>query len=245
MERQVAEQGYKKKSPSENKPQKQNLPVKEKIEEKKKEVDTEKTSKPQEKTQTSIPSKDEKPKTEEKKEEPKKVEKVLVKKEFALVYGKDLPLSYKTSGAVCRFIKNRNPQKSIELLELVQRKRISIPVRGEAAHKRDQKKGYARGKYPEKTSKFFIKLLKNLIANAKVNNMDTEKIIVTIAKADKASNSIRGTRIGFGRKKFKRAHVFIKAEEKKDKTNKKLSKNKAQNETKAQKIEIKQEINKK
>ena len=194
MERQVAEQGYPKKEQPVAKQQKQNLPAKEKKEEKK---------------ETKI---EEKSKVEE-----KKPEKTIIKKEFAVVYGKDLPLSYKTSGAICRFIKNKNPQKSIELLELVIKQRMSIPVRGEAAHKRDQKNGYARGKYPEKASKFFIKLLKSLIANAKTNNLDTEKIIITIAKADKASNPMRGTRLGFGRKKFKRAHIFMRVEEKKDK----------------------------
>ena len=195
MERQVAEQGYQKKDQSVVKQQKQNPQVKEKKEDKK--IETEK------------------PKTEVKPIKP------IIKKEFATVQGKDLPISYKMAGAICRFIKNKNPQKSIELLELVKNQRMSIPVRGEAAHKRDQKGGYSRGKYPTKSTEFFIKLLKSLIANAKTNNLDTEKIIVTIAKADKASNPIRGTRLSLGRKKFKRAHVFIKVEEKKQQEKKK------------------------
>jgi ribosomal protein L22 len=213
MERQVAEQGYQKKSSSQNKPQKQNLPVKEKIEDKNKNQEPVKQEPKKEEQK-----KEEIKKPTETKTETKPVEKPGIKKEYAVVYGKDLPLSYKMSGAICRFIKNKNPEKCIELLELVRMQRMSIPVRGESAHRKDQKNGYARGKYPEKSSRFFIKLLKSLIANAKVNNLDTEKIIITIAKADKASNPIRGTRLGLGRKKFKRAHIFIKVEEKKDKT---------------------------
>jgi large subunit ribosomal protein L22 len=228
MERQVSEQGFKKKQPNAN-PQ-ANAPQKtvkqEKKEDKSKSIEPEKTIKPEDKNKTSnLP-------------QTKPVEKVIIKKEFAIVQGKDLPISYKTSGAICRFIKNKNPEKAMELLELVKTQRMSIPVRGEAAHKRDQKKGYARGKYPEKASKYFIKLLKSLIANAKTNNLDTEKIIITIAKADKASNPIRGTRLSLGRKKFKRAHIFMKVEEKKDK-------NKAQIETKAHKPKIKHTENKK
>lgn len=198
MERQVAEQGFKKKQPNVN-PQ-ANAPKQVKQE----------TKKEEQKPQTT-------PKIEEKKPETK-TEKSIIKKEFAIVYGKDLPISYKMSGAICRFIKNKNPEKCIAQLELVKAQRMSIPVRGESPHRRDQKKGYARGKYPAKSTLYFIKLLKSLIANAKVNNMDTEKIIITIAKADKASNPVRGTRLSLGRKKFKRAHIFIEAREKKDKT---------------------------
>jgi ribosomal protein L22 len=211
MERQVSEQGFQKKQVSENKPKQnlnQNIPVKEE----KKEINQE--TKEQ--------------KVEEKKTETKPVTQPKIKKEFVIVQGKDLPLSYKTSGAVCRFIKNKNPQKAIELLELVIKKKIAVPYRGESAHKKNQRNGYARAQYPEKTSGYFIKLLKSLIANAKTSNMDTEKIIITIAKANKAAVPMRGTRMGFGRKKFKRAHIFLEAREKSENMDKK-AKSKTQN----------------
>jgi ribosomal protein L22 len=193
MERQVSEQGFQKKQVSENKPKQntQSLPVKEN-KEAKEQVET---------------------KVEEKKPEVKQTQ-PKIKKEFVTVQGKDLPLSYKTSGAVCRFVKNKNPQKAIEQLELVMLKKMAVPYRGESAHKKGQRNGYSRAQYPEKTSYYFIKMLKSLIANAKNSNMDTEKIIVTIAKANKAAVPMRGTRMGFGRKRFKRAHVFLEAREK-------------------------------
>lgn len=209
MERQVSEQGFKKKQVSENKP-KQNQAVPQKIvQEEKKEI---KENPVQENTSEA--------KTQEKKSEINQENKPTqpkIKKEFVIVRGKDLPLSYKTSGAVCRFIKNKNPQKAIELLELVIQKKLAIPYRGESAHKKGMRYGYSRAQYPEKASNYFIKLLKSLVANAKNSNMDAEKTIITIAKADKASTPMRGTRMGFGRKKFKRAHVFLEARESKEK----------------------------
>jgi ribosomal protein L22 len=201
MERQVAEQGFQKKQLSENKPkQNPSIPIKEE----KKEIKQEHNE------QTA----------EYKKPETKPITQPKIKKEYVIVQGKDLPLSYKTSGAVCRFVKNKNPQKAIELLELVIQKKIAVPFRGESAHKKNQRNGYARAQYPEKTAGYFIKLLKSLIANAKTSNMDTEKIIVTIAKANKASVPMRGTRMGFGRKRFKRAHIFLEARERSEKINK-------------------------
>lgn len=207
MERQIAEQGHKKIETvlTKNKPQKNNPSINEDIQKKEKQIIKEEKSE----------------KTEEKKEtkELKKQESPGIKKDYAVVYGKDLPISYKTSGAIGRFIKNKNPKKALDMLNLVVEKKISIPVRGESPHRKDLKHGFARGKYPKKSSKYFIKLLKSLIANAKNNGLDIEKTIITIAKADKASNPVRGTRMGFGRKKFKRAHIFIRAEEKKEKIN--------------------------
>jgi len=220
MERQVAEQGFQKKQVSENKPkqnQNPNMPVNEE----KKEIKQEKEQK-----------------TEEKKPETKPTT-PKIKKEFVIVQGKDLPLSYKTSGAVCRFVKNKNPQKAIELLELVIQKKIAVPYRGESAHKTEMRNGYSRGQYPEKTAGYFIKMLKSLIANAKNSNMDTEKIVITIAKANKAAVPMRGTRMGFGRKRFKRAHVFLEARERKEITKQSKNKPKTKQNSNKQHIDIK------
>ncbi len=205
MERQVAEQGFssgkEKFNPTlkKDKPQVKNPEEKKEI---KQEIKQEKT----ETTQTQKPVK-----AEEKKEiKPEK----KIKKELAYVYGSDLPLSTKTSMAVCRFIKNKNPSQVIKDLERVAKLQIAIPFKGETPHRKGFKKGYARGRYPIKTAQYFIKLLKSVISNAKTNNLDTEKIKIVIAKADKASSPVRGTRMGYGRKRFKRANIYIEVREK-------------------------------
>ena len=227
MERQVAEKGFsggkeKLNQNSKNiKKEKPNLPVKkeetkEKIEAKTPEVKPnepkiEKEAKVEEKTETKTEKTAEKEKTEQKKET-KKPE-IKVKKELAIVTGRDLPLSTKTSGAICRFIKFKNPEEAIKQLEKIQLKQLAIPFRGETPHRKGFRGGYSRGRYPIKAAGYFIKLLKSLNSNAKNNNMDTAIIKITIAKANLASRPTKPSRMSFGRKKFKRAHIYIEARE--------------------------------
>ncbi len=156
-----------------------------------------------------------------KKEEKRKEEKI------ATAVGKDLPISTKQAVAICSFIKGKNPSKAMDLLDKVIKKRIAVPMKGEIPHKRGMPKGKPSGRYPVKASKYFIKLLKNLIANAATKGLDPESLIITKAMANKASRPYRGTRIAFGRKRFKRTHVSLetieikkeemKGEEKKEK----------------------------
>lgn len=210
MERQVAEQGFKsgkekqhqtgKSQANKNVKEKQNIqkkeepkPIENNIEEKKQEVKTEKTDKAE-------------------KKEIKKPE-VKIKRNVATVKGKDLPISTKTAGAICRFIKFKNPEEAIKQLEKVEIKQLVIPFRGETPHRKGLRGGYSRGRYPIKTAQYFIKLLKSLNSNIKNNNMDEAIVKITIAKADIASRPTKPTRMAFGRKKFKRTHVYIEARE--------------------------------
>jgi ribosomal protein L22 len=201
MERQVAEKGF--------------SGGKEKLNQASKKVKQENQDLPVKKEETkAIEAKTTEPLTEiktEKKETKKSESKT--KKEAATVIGRDLPLSTKTSGAICRFIKFKNPEEAIKQLEKVQLKQIAIPFRGEIPHRKGFRGGYSRGRYPIKTAGYFIKLLKSLNSNAKNNNMDTAIIKITIAKADLASRPTKPSRMSFGRKKFKRAHIYIEARE--------------------------------
>ncbi|MCX6741598.1 MAG: hypothetical protein NTX24_00255 [Candidatus Pacearchaeota archaeon] len=211
MERQVAEKGFsggKEKLNQESKKvkqEKQNLPVKREETKEKIETKTTETKTTEHPTETKTEKKEEKKET--------KKSEVKVKKEIATVMGRDLPLSTKTSGAVCRFIKFKNPEEAIKQLERVQLKKIAIPFRGETPHRKGFRDGFSRGRYPIKTAGYFIKLLKSLNSNAKNNNMDTAIIKITIAKANLASRPTKPSRMSFGRKKFKRAHIYIEARE--------------------------------
>jgi large subunit ribosomal protein L22 len=153
-------------------------------------------------------------KTEQKVETKPEVKKVEPKDRIARVYFKNIPISTKHSMDLCRFIKNKNPTKSIQLLEQVLNQRIALPMRGEIPHRKGKIGKNPQGRYPTKSTKYFIKALKNLIANAKVKTMDVEKLNVYLAKADFASRPVRATRLGFGPKKFKRTHFIIEAKEK-------------------------------
>lgn len=145
-------------------------------------------------------------------------------KKIAIVRGKDLPISTKHAVALCAFIKRKNPQEALILLEKVIRKKIAVPMKGKIAHKRNMPKGKPSGRYPIKASKEFIKLIKNLVANAIIKGLNTDALIITVAKADIASRRVRATRIAYGRKRFKRTHVFIEASEKEQKPEEKKEK---------------------
>ncbi|MCL6500927.1 MAG: 50S ribosomal protein L22 [Candidatus Pacearchaeota archaeon] len=153
---------------------------------------------------------EEKEERKEKKNEESEATKVT---KIASSRGKDLPVSTKQSIAICSFIKVKNPQKALHLLEQVIMKKTAVPMKGEIPHRHNMPKGKVAGRYPVKASKEFIKLLKNLIANASVKGMAIDKLIINKAIANKASRPFRGTRIGFGRKYFKRTHVALEATE--------------------------------
>ena len=142
---------------------------------------------------------------EDKKE--KKQEKKIIKKDEAVVNGVSLPISTKTSSAICKFIKRKTIDKAIADLEEVLKFKKVIPMTGEIPHKKG--KGIMSGRYPIKAIGFFIIMLKSLKANANMNGMD-EPIIVE-AIPNRASRPYgRGGSI-----KRKRTHVKIKVMEKK------------------------------
>jgi len=122
-------------------------------------------------------------------------------------YGRDLSISKKHSIAICNAIRYKELKDAQKLLELVIRKKKAIIMRGEIPHRAVIGRG---GRYPVKAAEHFIKLLKELRANAAVKGINDE-LIITKAVANKASRQHRSTRMAYGRKKFKRTHVELEA----------------------------------
>jgi len=154
------------------------------------------------------------PKQEEKIEEKGKKERgkekiSKQKKTEAKVFGKNLPISTKHAIYICKFIKGKKLEDAIKALEQVIKKRQAVPFKGEVAHRKGRR--MMSGKYPEKASKQFIKLLKSLIANVNMNSLDLETTKISEASANKAPQQLHR----FGRTQFKRTHVLIKAKEEK------------------------------
>jgi len=123
------------------------------------------------------------------------------------VYGKDLSISKKHSIAICNAIRYKELKKAQKFLELVTLKKKAVIMRGEIPHRAVIGRP---GRYPVKASEHFIKLLKELRANASVKGINDE-LIITRAVANKASRQNRPTRVAYGRKKFKRTHVELEA----------------------------------
>jgi ribosomal protein L22 len=145
----------------------------------------------------------------ETKPEDKKEKKIVkkVKRDEATANGISLPISTKDSTAICRFIKHKSIDKAISDLELVEKLKKAIPMKGEIPHRKG--KGMMAGRYMTKPVGFFIRMLKNLKANANMNEM--EEPIITEAVPNRASRPYGR----FGAVKRKRTHIFIKVVEKK------------------------------
>jgi len=111
-------------------------------------------------------------------------------------------ISTKQSIAICKFLKGKSIDQAVkELTEVIKMKR-AIPMQGEIPHR----KGGFPGRYPVKAADLFIKLLKNLEANANIKGLDIAKTKIS-AKADKASRPRKPGRLS-GRR-FKRTHITL------------------------------------
>lgn len=153
----------------------------------------------------------EKKKTEDKKnEEIKETKKPIIKKEIkkkdsAFINGVSLPISTKQSTAICRFIKGKTIENSIDYLEKVIQEKKAIPMRGEIPHRKGK---IMSGRFPKNASKEFIKLLKTLKGNSTVNGIEIPIIVEAIAnKAQRPYGK-------FGRVQKKRTHIKIIVKEK-------------------------------
>jgi len=140
------------------------------------------------------------------KKETKKAKKIPSKSE-AVVNGKDLPISNKHAIAICNFIRGKTIDEAAFLLSQVLQMKRAVPMKGEIPHRKGK---MMSGRYPINATKVFIKLLRQLTANATVNGIEIEKVRIE-CKADRANRPYRR----FGSKKFKRCHVTFKVSAKK------------------------------
>jgi len=153
-------------------------------------------TKPVETKTNEIPKKDEvKKKTENKSvsAKPGKTE--------AVVNGMNLSMGLKHAMSICNFIRGKDIDSSIKMLEEVEKYKRAIPMRGEIPHRH----GMMSGRYPIKATGIMIKLLKSLKSNAIQNELEIEKFKI-FAMANVAPRPYKK----FGAGRFKRTHVTIK-----------------------------------
>lgn len=161
-------------------------------------------------------NKDDKAKQDESKKKKPEVKQEIKPKDKAVVNGKSLHISSKHCFSICKMIKGKTPERAVELLELVVRKKKAVKMYNrEVPHR---KGNIMSGRFPVNAAKAMIDLVKQLGANSNVNQIDNA--IITIAKADKASRPYKKE----GRR-AKRTHVYLEARDKNKiksiKTNKK------------------------
>lgn len=106
-------------------------------------------------------------------------------------------VSMKHSIALCREIKNKRVENAKKLMEdLISEKRS------------------LRGKYYTKAAKKFLEILKNAENNAKNKNLNTEKLFIKIAKADRAFTYIKPkSRVGLRGRRAKLTNLTIEVVE--------------------------------
>ena len=127
----------------------------------------------------------------------------------AVVKAYNLPISTKYSAAICKFIKNKRIEEVITDLEQVLKLRKAIPMKGEIPHRKGR--GIMSGRFPKRATESFIKLLKNLSANASYRGLEEPVIVESVA-------NIGSRPYGkFGAVRKKRTHVKITARNKEKK----------------------------
>ena len=130
---------------------------------------------------------------------------------MAKALGRSLPISTKQSIEICNFLRSKTTLKAKKQLELVIKKKLAIPFKRFNKDIAHRKGNIASGKFPEKASKHFLKLIENAEKNAQNKNLDTTTLLIKHICAHKAS-----TPWHFGRhrrRKMKRTHVEIVVEE--------------------------------
>lgn len=141
---------------------------------------------------------------------------------MARVLGKDLPISAKKSVEVCSFLRNKTTKQAKILLEAVISKKQAVPFHRYNMEVPHRKPSLGPGKYPINVSKEFLRLIKEVEANAQNKGLDTNNLILKTMVANRASRPWH-----FGRQrrtKMKRTHIEIVVQEKQKKTEKKESK---------------------
>ena len=112
---------------------------------------------------------------------------------------------------VCNQLRNRNLQKSKELLQRVIKKEQAIPYT-RFNFDRGHKKKIGPGRYPIKTAKAILEILESVESNAQFKGLNTSLLKIVHINAHRASTPQR-----YGRKggvSSKRSHVEVIVEEK-------------------------------
>lgn len=101
------------------------------------------------------------------------------------VSGRNMPVSHKQCYEVANFIRGKQIDRAIKLLENVIIQKTAVPYRRynrDICHKAGK---VGPGRYPRKTSEHIIKLLRNLKGQAQDKGLDTVKVFIVHAAMQK------------------------------------------------------------
>lgn len=136
---------------------------------------------------------------------------------MARVVGRDLSISKKQSVEICRWLRHRPLKQAKQLLTEVIAKKRAVPYtrfNWNVGHR----PGIGPGRYPLRSAKEFLALLKSAEANAQVKGLHTGNLVIIHCNSQKAP-----TPYHYGRQrgtKMKRTHIEIVLQEKAQKEEK-------------------------
>jgi large subunit ribosomal protein L22 len=119
----------------------------------------------------------------------------------AIASGRDLKISPKAAREICAAIRRMNLKEAETFLEEVAEKKRPVAFKRykkQVPHRRGLQGWYA-GKYPVKAARTILKVLKSLEANAEDKDLDTEKLKIIHAAAQRAMKIRNAIPRAFGR----------------------------------------------
>jgi len=134
------------------------------------------------------------------------------KEHIARAKSPNAPISKKISREIAAFIRNRTTTQALALLEKVLDKKIAVPYKRyntDVGHKPGK---IAAGRYPEKATKEFIKLIKLVEAHADNKGLDSKNLIIFDVRANQGEGILH-----YGRQRgiqMKRTNLEIGVKEK-------------------------------
>ena len=102
---------------------------------------------------------------------------------------RDKDISHKHSREIAIAIRGMSLEKSREFLERVLSKEVAVPYRrynNEVGHRSNIRDGFFAGRFPEKATKEYLRLLDNLESNAEYKGMDLDRLKIISAVVHKA-----------------------------------------------------------
>jgi len=133
------------------------------------------------------------------------------KENMARAISKDVEISTKTSLEIAAFIRGKSTKKAKQILERVLTMKQAIPYKrftDGVGHRKGA--GIAQGRFPQKASEQFIKIINQVEANAQAKGLSDDLKIVHLV-VNKSSNTFHQGRQR--RRKFKRTHLEIAVQE--------------------------------
>ncbi|MBW2971379.1 50S ribosomal protein L22 [Candidatus Woesearchaeota archaeon] len=134
----------------------------------------------------------------------------LDKEKTAKAVGISLGISTKNSVEVCKYVRNKNAEQALRMLEDVTKLKKAVPFRRhifDLAHKRK----IGPGRYPVKTCEEIIGVIENAMSNAENKGLSREDLYIKHICAHLAATPWRYGR--HARRKAKRTHIEVVLEE--------------------------------